>query len=152
MVSATFSEPTAPLWPLPSASWWHREVQGWRALTIADPQFQKTANEQAFVRLGACRRGRLPQSLEITVQPWLAIAAKSVVTGTLVDMDQTFLSLIIGILLALALGFLLGWVLRGRASPAGSGDESLVLRTQLEMVQGQLESMKADQDLSLIHI
>ena len=96
--------------------------------------------------LGACRRGRLPQSLEITVQPWLAIAAKSVVTGTLVDMDQTFLSLIIGILLALALGFLLGWVLRGRASPAGSGDESLGLRTQLEMVQGQLESMKADQD------
>ena len=98
------------------------------------------------MRRGACRRGRVPHRLEITIQPWPAIAAKSVVTGTLVDMDQTFLTLIIGILLALALGFLLGWVLRGRSSPAGSGDESLVLRTQLEMVQGQLESMKADQD------
>ncbi|MFT6973869.1 MAG: DNA recombination protein RmuC [Pontimonas sp.] len=61
-------------------------------------------------------------------------------------MDQVLTALIIAILLALALGFLLGWVLRSRSQPAGSGEEALVLRTQLEMLQKQNDALKGGQE------
>jgi DNA recombination protein RmuC len=61
-------------------------------------------------------------------------------------MDQVLTALIIATLLALALGFLLGWVLRSRTQPAGSGQEALVLRTQLEMLQQQNDALKGGQE------
>jgi len=61
-------------------------------------------------------------------------------------MDQVLTSLIVATILALALGFLLGWVLRSRTQPAGSGQEALVLRTQLEMLQQQNDALKGGQE------
>jgi len=61
-------------------------------------------------------------------------------------MDQVLTALIVATILALALGFLLGWVLRSRTQPAGSGQEALVLRTQLEMLQQQNDALKGGQE------
>ena len=61
-------------------------------------------------------------------------------------MDQTTLTLVIAVVLALAFGFLLGWVLRQRSTPPSLANETLVLRTQLDMLQQQYDTLRGGQD------
>ena len=61
-------------------------------------------------------------------------------------MDPSVTILILGITLALGAGFFLGWLLRPRFSTQGSGEESLVLRTQVDMLQRQLDAARVGQD------
>jgi gas vesicle protein len=61
-------------------------------------------------------------------------------------MEQSLTIALVGILLALILGFALGWFLRPRSSSAESNEEAVVLRTQVEMLQQQLEAQTSSQE------
>ena len=61
-------------------------------------------------------------------------------------MEQSLTIALVGILLALILGFALGWFLRPRSSSAESNEEAVVLRTQVEMLQQQLEAQTSTQE------
>lgn len=61
-------------------------------------------------------------------------------------MDQALITLLIAVILALALGFTIGYLLKGRDHSATGDENALSLRAQLDLVQQQYNDLRASNE------
>ncbi len=63
-----------------------------------------------------------------------------------VGMDQALITLLIAVVLALALGFTIGYLLKSRNQIAAGGENALSLRAQLDLVQQQYNDLRGSHE------